>query len=142
MKISDNPVLLHKMLHSDFPIGVIDMSISMLVWVIVSFFLVLFIMWQTNLSGVKLNRSFFLCYGIHMVITCLSRGIVECIVGGNGISTSVTILTFLMVLVGVSFGITYLVQKKNGMLNSYQAYSDIMTEEEFERWQKKKQRKK
>lgn len=44
----------------------------------------------------------------------------------------------LFAIVGVAIGITYFVQKKNGVLNSYEAFSDIMTEDEFERWQKRK----
>ena len=48
------------------------------------------------------------------------------------------IVAVLFAIVGVAIGITYFVQKKNGVLNSYEAFSDIMTEDEFERWQKRK----
>lgn len=141
LKVSDSLLLRNIVLFSDMPVGAVDLSINMFVWCIASFFLVLFILWQTNLSGVKLNRMWLICYAVHMMITCLSRGIVEWIVGGEGLSTTVIILIVLMVIVGISLVITYFVQKANGMLGNYQAYSDIMTEEEFEKLQQKKMRK-
>lgn len=69
----------------------------------------------------------------------MSWGIAEWIVSGvaDGIFTILIIIIVFLALVGVSIGITYLVQKKKGVLNSYEAFSDIMTEDEFERWQKK-----
>lgn len=103
--------------------------------------MVLFILWQTNLSGPKLNRYALIFEGINIVFICISRGIVELIIGKNGFSTIIITLLFLLCGVGISLLITYLVQKKNGMLDSYQAYSDIMTEEEFERWMRKKNKK-
>ena len=68
------------------------------------------------------------------------RGIVESIVSGvaEGLFTMLIIVAVLFAIVGVAIGITYFVQKKNGVLNSYEAFSDIMTEDEFERWQKRK----
>ncbi len=47
------------------------------------------------------------------------------------------ILASLLVMVGGGIGMAYLVQKKNGALDTYEAFSDIMTEEEFEKWQQK-----
>lgn len=104
------------------------------------FFLVLSILWQTDLTGQKLNRTALICLGINLLFTCLSRGIVESIVSGvaEGLFTMLIIVAVLFAIVGVTIGITYFVQKKNGVLNSYEAFSDIMTEDEFERWQKRK----
>ena len=51
------------------------------------------------------------------------------------------IFVVLLVIIGAAIGITYFVQKKNGSLDSYEAFSDIMTEDEFERWQKRKNKK-
>ena len=56
----------------------------------------------------------------------------------EGLFTMLIIVAVLFAIVGVAIGITYFVQKKNGVLNSYEAFSDIMTEDEFERWQKRK----
>lgn len=138
MKVSDSVLLRRAVISFNMPYGVRNLSINMFVWIAVSFFLIAFILNQTELKGPRANRIFLICYGIHMIITCLSRGIVEWIAGEDGLSTTLTILIVLMILVGGSVGITYLVFKKKGWLNSYQAYSDIMTEEEFERWQKKR----
>lgn len=125
LKVSDNPLLKNRVLFSSMPVGVINLSMSMFLWIIISFFLILFIIWQTNLKGVRLNRTALICYAIHMIITCLSRGIVELLSGKNGISISLFIIIIVFVLVVVSFIITYFVQKKNGMLNNYLGYSDI-----------------
>ena len=78
-----------------------------------------------------------------MLFTCLSRGIVEWIVSGvtEGLSTMLVIVVVLFVIIGAAIGITYFVQKKNGSLDSYEAFSDIMTEDEFERWQKRRNKK-
>ena len=50
------------------------------------------------------------------------------------------ILASILVMVGGGIGMAYLVQKKNGALDTYEAFSDIMTEEEFEKWQRRKNR--
>ena len=77
-----------------------------------------------------------------MLLTCLSKGIIEWLVSGvaEGLFTMLVILASLLVMVGGGIGIAYLVQKKNGVLDTYEAFSDIMTEEEFERWQRRKNR--
>ena len=62
------------------------------------------------MSQQKLNRTALLCLGLNI----------------------------LFAIVAIAIGITYFVQKKSGALNSYEAFSDIMTEDEFEQWQKKK----
>ena len=94
----------------------------------------------TNLSKQKLNRTALLCLGGNMLLTCLSRGIVEWLVSGvaEGLFTMLVILASLLVMVGSGIGMAYLVQKKNGALDTYEAFSDIMTEEEFEKWKQKK----
>lgn len=140
MKISDNKVLDIMIRFSGVPVGVRNLSLVIFIWIILSFFLVLFILWQTNLDGQKLNRTVLICQGINLLFICLSRGIVEWIVSGvaEGLFTMLIIFVVLFAMVGAALGITYFVQKKNGVLNSYEAFSDIMTEDEFERWQKRK----
>lgn len=108
--ISDNPVLSQMLIYYGMPVGVRNLSVTMFLWIIISFFLVLFILWQTDLSQQKLNRTALLCLGLNI----------------------------LFAIVAIAIGITYFVQKKSGALNSYEAFSDIMTEDEFEQWQKKK----
>lgn len=75
-------------------------------------------------------------YAAHLPV----RGIVEWLVSGvaEGLFTMLVILASLLVMVGGGIGIAYLVQKKNGALDTYETFSDIMTEEEFEKWQQKK----
>lgn len=140
MKISDNKVLDIMICFSGFPVGVRNLSLVIFIWIILSFFLVLFILWQTNLAGQKLNRTALICQGINLLFICLSRGIVEWIVSGvaEGLFTMLIIFIVLFAMVGAALGITYFVQKKNRVLNSYEVFSDIMTEDEFERWQKRK----
>lgn len=140
MKNSDNKVLDIMIRFSGVPVGVRNLSLVIFIWIILSFFLVLFILWQTNLAGQKLNRTALICQGINLLFICLSRGIVEWIVSGvaEGLFTMLIIFVVLFAMVGAALGITYFVQKKNGLLNSYEAFSDIMTEDEFERWQKRK----
>ena len=140
MKISDNPALDIMIRFSGFPVGVRNLSLVIFIWIILSFFLVLSILWQTDLAGQKLNRTALICLGINLLFTCLSRDIVESIVSGvaEGLFTMLIIVAVLFAIVGVAIGITYFVQKKNGVLNSYEAFSDIMTEDEFEQWQKRK----
>mgnify|MGYP006928425438 FL=1 len=108
--ISDNPVLSQMLIYYGMPVGVRNLSVTMFLWIIISFFLVLFILWQTDLSQQKLNRTALLCLGLNILFT----------------------------IVAIAIGITYFVQKKSGALNSYEAFSDIMTEDEFEQWQKKR----
>lgn len=142
-KISDNAVLNTMVMFSDLPITIRNMKITMFIWIILSFFLVLFIIWQTDLSGKKLNRTALIFEGINLLLNCLSDVVIESIVGGvsEGLSTLLTGFVTLSIIVGLSLAITYFVQKKNGRLNSYEAYSDIMTREEFEKWQRKKRNK-
>ena len=141
--ISDHPVLSLMVLYYGMPVGVRNLSVTMFLWIIISFFLVLLILWQTDLTEQKLNRTALLCLGVNMLFTCLSRGIVEWIVSGvtEGLSTMLVIVVVLFVIIGAAIGITYFVQKKNGSLDSYEAFSDIMTEDEFERWQKRRNKK-
>ena len=57
MMISDSPALAFAAIYYGLPVGVRNLSVSMFVWIILSFFLVLAILWQTNLSKQKLNRN-------------------------------------------------------------------------------------
>lgn len=142
MMISDSPALEFAAIYYGLPVGVRNLSVSMFVWIILSFFLVLAILWQTDLSKQKLNRTALLCLGGNMLLTCLSIGIVEWLVSGvaEGLFTMLVILASLLVMVGGGIGMAHLVQKKNGALDTYEAFSDIMTEEEFEKWQRRKNR--
>lgn len=142
MMISDSQALAFAAIYYGLPVGVRNLSVSMFVWIILSFFLVLAILWQTDFSKQKLNRTALLCLGGNMLLTCLSKGIIEWLVSGvaEGLFTMLVILASLLVMVGGGIGIAYLVQKKNGVLDTYEAFSDIMTEEEFERWQRRKNR--
>lgn len=138
MRVSDNRILDTMVLFSNMPVSVRNLSTNIFIWVILSFFLVLLILWQTTLSGTKLNRIALICQGFNLLFICLSRGIVEWIVSGvaEGLFTMLIIIVILFVIVSVSVGITYFVQKRNGTLNSYEAFSDIMSEDEFERWKR------
>lgn len=140
IKISDNSILKSMILFSDMPVGAVNLSVNIFMWVIISFFIVLFILWQTDLSGVRLNRMVLICQGTNILMLCLSRGIVEWLVSGiaAGLLTMLTIIIVLFVIVSISVGLTYLIQKKNGMINSYEAFSDIMSEDEFEKWKRRK----
>ena len=91
------------------PVGIINLLMSMFIWIIISFFLILFILWQTNLKGVRLNRIVLVCYAILMIITCLSTGIVEWLSDRNDISISLFIIIILFALIGLAFIITYFV---------------------------------
>lgn len=121
MMISDSTALAFAAIYYGLPVGVRNLSVSMFVWIILSFFLVLAILWQTDLSKQKLNRTTLLCLGGNMLLTCLSRGIVEWLVSGvaEGLFTMLVILALLLVMVGGGIGMAYLVQKKNGALDIF-----------------------
>lgn len=138
MKISDHTALEMIIVSLGIPVVVRNLSITIFIWIIVSFFLVLFIIWQSDLTGPKLTRTTLICQGINLLFIFLSRGIVEWIVGGvaDGLFTMLIIFDVLFFIVGASIGITYFVNKKTGRLNSYEAFSDILTEDEFEQWKK------
>lgn len=55
MMISDSPVLEFAAIYYGLPVGVRNLSVSMFVWIILSFFLVLAILWQTDLSKQRLS---------------------------------------------------------------------------------------
>ena len=68
MMISDSPALEFAAIYYGLPVGVRNLSVSMFVWIILSFFLVLAILWQTDLSKQKLNRTALLCLGGNMLL--------------------------------------------------------------------------
>lgn len=117
MKISDNPAIDIMIRFSGLPVGVRNLSLVIFIWIILSFFLVLFILWQTDLVGQKLNRTALICQGINLLFTCLSRGIEECIVSGvaEGLFTMLIIVAVLFAMVGVAIGITYLYKNERRM---------------------------
>ncbi len=71
MMISDSPALAFAAIYYGLPVGVRNLSVSMFVWIILSFFLVLAILWQTNLSKQKLNRTALLCLGGNRRTDCI-----------------------------------------------------------------------
>lgn len=95
------------------------------------------------MTGIRLNRIAFISEALNLLFILLSKAIVEAIVSGvtSALNTLLIIIVVILFLVGSAFLITYLVQKKKGMLDSYEAFSDIMTEEEFKHWQERKKRK-
>lgn len=141
--VKDKFLLRELCIFSNMPVGVLNLSTYVFSWIFISFFLVLFIVWQTNVEGPKLNRTALLCEGANILLTCLSRAIVEAIVSGikEGLFTALLIIIVLLVIVGSALLIAYIVQRKNGASDSYESYFDIMTEEEFERWQERKRKK-
>lgn len=92
------------------------------------------------MTGIRLNRIALISEALNLLFILLSKAIVEAIVSGvtSALNTLLIIIVVLLFLVGSAFLITYLVQKKNGMVDSYEAFSDIMTEEEFKHWQERK----
>ena len=125
------------------PVGVLNLSTYVFAWIFISFFLVLFIIWQTNVVGPKLNRTALLCEGANILLICFSKAIVEAIVSGiaEGLFTALVIIITLLVIVGGALLIAYIVQRKSGVPISYESFADVMTEEEFERWQERKKKK-
>lgn len=97
MKISDHTALEMIIVSLGIPVVVRNLSITIFIWIIVSFFLVLFIIWQSDLTGPKLTRTTLICQGINLLFICLSRGIVEWIVGGvaDGLFTMLIIFAIL-----------------------------------------------
>lgn len=128
------------LLFSNMPTGVIKLSMNLNLWITISFFLILFILWQTNLTDQKLNRTGLIACGVHIVITGLSFGIVEWLVGRDGLVISITIIVEFIVIVSIAVILTYFINKKQGTQDSYIQYMDIMTEEEFLKWQEKKKK--
>lgn len=142
VKVSDHPLLSHMAISCGMPVGVRNLSTNLFLWAILSFFLVLFILWQTDLTQQKLNRIALLCLGLNTLFSCLSQGIVAWIVGGTaeGLFIMLCTVVTLFAIVAFAIGITYVVQKKNGAWDSYEAFSDIMTEEEFARWKNRRKK--
>lgn len=91
------------------------------------------------MTGIRLNRIALISEALNLLFILLSKAIVEAIFSGvtSALNTLLIIIVVLLFLVGSAFLITYLVQK-NGMLDSYEAFSDIMTEKEFKHWQERK----
>lgn len=108
------------------------------IWVLVSFFLIEFIVWQTDLKAQKLNRTFLALYGLNLVLTVLSIGIIDLILNKT-LDIIVMIIAALLIIIALALFMTYIIQKINGVSNDYDSYRDILTEEEFNRIQQKRQ---
>ena len=122
---------------SDFlPATAYNLSTNIAIFVVVSFFLILFIVWQTNLEGPKLNRTVLLVEGLNIYIICLSFAIVDAIVGNNFLSTAMIITITITVVYILGFLIAYLATKNKK--KDYTNFMDIMTKEEYDAWQNKK----
>lgn len=120
---------------------------NIVLWSIISFFLVLFILWQTTLKDQKLVRMSILFESINILISSLTYAIT--IGMSDGFSSSfylaIFVIIFLALLVGGTFLGIYLFLKWDGsldQLDQYESYSDVMTPEEFARWQEKKKARK
>ncbi|MCD7840676.1 MAG: hypothetical protein LUG46_08640 [Erysipelotrichaceae bacterium] len=123
----------------DSPITLLAMSWSLYLWIIIAFFLTLFIVWEMDLEGPKLNRAVFIGIGITLLLTFASF-----IITAQSSDVWATVLG-IVIGVGLCFGggflLFYLMMKKQGRLdelNNYNSYKDIMTEEEFNKWQERK----
>lgn len=94
MMISDSPALAFAAIYYGLPVGVRNLSVSMFVWIILSFFLVLAILWQTNLSkqihkakilkgGIrKANQAPYIVKGFRLWDKVLYNG-QECFISGR-----------------------------------------------------------
>lgn len=93
------------------------------IYVPVSFFEILFIVWQTNLKEQRLNRFilFFMTINIALAVIGITLK--------DGIGTVITALLVLALLIVIPTFIVFRIKKKNGTLD----VSDIMTSEECEK---------
>ncbi len=117
---------------------------GMMLFVGLSFFLIVLILKQTDLTGPKLNRTFLLLYGLNLVVGGFVDNLVRWLFSDDSIEDLLTALeitfgAWLFVL-GLPLTILYIVWKKTGHSATYRTVADIMTEEEFARWQDKKKR--
>lgn len=121
-----------------------NMNASVFIWFVPSFFLIIFMIWQTDLVEQKLNRTVLICEGLNLVLICLSLAIVDFICGGDGWSTGAVMIIVLVLVTLGGIALAVIGTKIAGTYNpdSYDAYMDVMTKEEFDRWQLKKHSKK
>lgn len=110
------------------------------IWVLISFFLIEFIVWQTDLKAQKLNRTFLALYGVNLVLTALSIGIIDLILNKT-LDIMVLLIAALLIMIALALFLTYIIQKIKGVSDDYDSYRDILTEEEFSRIQQKRQAK-
>ncbi|MCD7893825.1 MAG: hypothetical protein LUG60_09010 [Erysipelotrichaceae bacterium] len=122
----------------DSPITLLAMSWSIYLWIFVSFFLTLFIIWETDLDGPKLNRAAFIGIGILFLLTCISFMLTSYFNGSSILAVLVAIVFVIITCFGGGILFWYYQLKKQGKLDVYESYKDIMTEEEFNHWQERK----
>lgn len=116
---------------------------AILSWEFVSFFLILFILWQTDLENQKLNRTALLLEGLNILNSCLALAILTGISEGfsKGLFMVIMVLIVFAAIVGGSFLAYYRFLKWDGsldQLDQYESFSDVITPEEFAKWQEKK----
>lgn len=138
-KVSDSMAFRYIVYRYNLPVGSLNMSQNIFIWMLLSFFLILFILWQTNLSNQKLNRAFLLCEGANILFTCLSLGVIELITGKDGVFMIICILMVLLVIIGIPILLIFYIPFKKGKLE-YSSVCDIMTESEYNNWIQKRKR--
>ncbi|MCQ2432786.1 MAG: hypothetical protein MJ175_09315 [Clostridia bacterium] len=132
--LSETPLRFALLLSDSLPLSLYRMAPNLFIWVILSFFLILFLVWQTSLKGQKLNRTVLFAEGGNLLLTCLSYAVCDGIMGGNGFLTAAIILGALFVIVGIPLFFVIRYMNKNKEKITYQQVMDIMTEEEFRKW--------
>lgn len=138
-KVSNSMAFRYIVYRYNLPVGSLNMSQNMFIWVLLSFFIVLFILWQTNLINQKLNRSFLFCEGMNILFTCLSFGVIELITGKDGVFMIICILMALLLIIGIPVLLIFYIPFKKGRLE-YSSVCDIMTESEYNKWMEKRKR--
>lgn len=121
----------------------LNLSSNALVWLFVSMLLVVGIISQINAKGQKTTRYGLVGVLINLYLTIASGGIVKLFHGDcSGIITIISVTVVLGVIIGVAFKITYNFLMESGKMNQYSMWCDILTQEEFDRWQEKKKNRK
>ena len=114
-----------------------------LIWALISFFLCLGCVWQIEYkSGQALNRTALIAIFVQMTLLSTLYGVFSCMADDNFYVLAAFLPLLLVVgLIIISVGITYIVQKVQGH-TGYEWFSDILTEEEYEKIKTKKSMKK
>lgn len=102
--------------------------LAAMVWTAVSFFLILFTAWQTDLKAQKLTRFVLLAESFNLVLTVIGMTI------GEGIRFTIIMLGLLFLLLAVP---TLIVIKE---MNGTYDYSDVLTPAEYEAYKNRKRR--
>ncbi len=109
------------------------------IWAVISFFLCLGCVWQIEYKSKQaLNRTALLTIFVQMTLLSTLYGVFSALMDDNFYFLVAFLpLLFVIGLVVVGVGITYIVQKAQGH-TGYEWYSDILTEEEYEKLRKRR----